>query len=325
MTTMIVRVTTRCNFKCEFCSASEMAGKTLSPDAVVSAVKKYQPESVTLEGGDPLVLPPSYFEELFSKLLAVDPNLKFGVTTNLWNWYKNPGKWDVLKKYKAHICTSFQYGGKRKITDSRPLTEEIFVDMMTKWRDLNGYAPGFIAVIDDDNADSVLKTVKLAKHIKTYCKVNPLFVSGRATSAYPWDKMLGHYADIVEAGLAYWEDNAYQLAKLSLNTVSSLMCPIVPNCEKSFVVLNPDETIHHCTTDVSTNGAQPNVIKFYKKDTPIVSEDCLACDWFAYCNTCRVYRQEIKAYKTPEYCARVRDAMNRISAWAHDHKDYFDD
>ena len=320
---MIVRVTSRCNFKCDFCSASALEGKDLSVDAVVSAVKKFNPTSITFEGGDPLVMPPSYYEELFPKLLAFNPKLELAMTTNLWNWYKNPEKWRVLTDYDVHLCTSFQYGGKRKITDSRPLTEEIFLDMVTKWRELTHKSLGFIAVIDKDNADTVMQTVKFAKRNKLMCKVNPCFVSGRADASYPWDLMLDHYAQIVEAGLAYWEDNSYQLCKLMLNDLELMMCPIVPDCEKAFVVLNPDGSIHHCSTDVTTNGEE-NIIKFYRRETPVISEDCLTCDWFKFCNTCRVYRKEYASFYSQDYCARVDCALSRIKRWAEDHRDYFD-
>ena len=321
---LIVRVTSRCNFKCEFCSASAMQGKSLSVDAILRVVKQYHPDTITFEGGDPLVMPPSFYEELFPKLRALNPSIELSMTTNLWNWYKNPEKWGVLEDYDIQVCTSFQYGGKRKITDSRPLTEEIFTDMVTKWKEQTKKSLSFIAVIDRDNADSVLNTVKFAKKHKMFCKLNPCFVSGRAEESYPWDRMLQHYATIVESGLAYWEDNSYQLGQLMLKNTNTLSCPLVPNCQGSFLVLNPDGSLHNCSTDVAANDSRESVIQLYKKDVPVISNECLSCPWYAYCNTCRVYRQEIVRYKSPDYCARVSDALSRIRRWALDHENYFE-
>lgn len=320
---MIVRVTSRCNFKCDFCSASRLTEhQTLSVDAILRAIETYRPRSVTFEGGDPLVLPPSYYEELFSK---IPKGIEIAMTTNLWNWYKNPENWDVLKRYDVHVCTSFQYGRKRKITDSRPLTEDIFVDMVERWKERMNRPLSFIAVIDKDNRDTAIKTVKLAKRHKMMCKLNPCFVSGRATESYPWDKTLEMYAEIVESGLSYWEDNSYHIAKMMLRNTNTQACPFVTDCEQSFVVLNPDGSVHHCSTDVRTNGADSSIIHFYDRDVPVVSTDCLTCPWYQYCNTCRVYRQEIRAIKTPEYCERVSNSLERIQTWANNHKDYFDD
>lgn len=320
---MIVRVTSKCNFKCDFCSASMLQGNSLSVDAILSAVRKYNPSAITFEGGDPLVMPPQFYERLFRELLQYNPSIELAMTTNLWNWYKNPEKWGVLNDYDVQVCTSFQYGNKRKITDSRPYTEDIFLDVVEKWKALMRKRLSFISVIDYDNADSVMKTVKLAKRLKMFCKLNACFVSGRAKESYPWDLMLGHYADIVESGLAYWEDNSYQIAQLMLRSTNALTCPILPDCERCFIVLNPDGSVKNCSTAVDSNGGDSNVVRFYPK-TPIVTPECLTCEWFRYCNSCRVYRDSIATYHSPEYCQRVDDALSRIKAWAESHQDYFE-
>ena len=60
------------------------------------------------------------------------------------------------------VCTSFQYGSRRKKPDGTPFLESDFIKIITKFKQLVGYSPEFIAVISEENEKYAIDHVKLA-------------------------------------------------------------------------------------------------------------------------------------------------------------------
>lgn len=83
---LIIKPTSRCNFNCNFCSAGLLKIKTITrvPSELKQVLFTIKPNNLIITGGDPLMMPPSYYEEL---LTLGDWNISF--TTNLKDFYLN--------------------------------------------------------------------------------------------------------------------------------------------------------------------------------------------------------------------------------------------
>ena len=67
------------------------------------ALEKISPSCIIVTGGDPLCVSPEFYEELLSL-----GSWKMSFTTNLKDYYENPGKWDsIFKNPRVGVCTSF--------------------------------------------------------------------------------------------------------------------------------------------------------------------------------------------------------------------------
>lgn len=331
---IILRMTTRCNFKCTMCSASDLSrGTDLSIENIIAILQKYnkQPNNICFEGGDPLCVKPQLYYDLFERI-DNDPSItinEYNFTTNLWDFYKHPNKWvDIFKRPDVRVCTSFQYGNQRMITNNKVFDEKTFIEIFEKFENKVDKKVPFITVIDEDNCHSVIQTVKLAQRLDTMCKINPLFMAGRSKSFYRWDHMLKHYCDIFEAGLEQYESNCVDIIRMILGKPMDINCPWVRNCGDKFVVATPDGWLSSCSIENSTlyNNFYP--IKFYDrnnlsnitldKSRTLVSSNCLTCDHFNWCNSCRIKIGETKSlFNIPgeqdNFCNTINTCVKRLT------------
>ena len=135
---LIIKPTQACNFKCTFCSSTDIASSNkdlLDLNHVYRFIERFpDTRTIIVNGGDPLVVKPSYYQELIDYLDRVDSHAIISMTSNLWDFYKRPEKWlPILRNPRVQVCTSFQYGDSRRITKSRVFKEEDFLkisDMM---------------------------------------------------------------------------------------------------------------------------------------------------------------------------------------------------
>ena len=328
---LIVRVTSRCNFKCSFCSASNISKTIDLPyNTLIDFATRYQDSanSIVFEGGDPLCIKPEYYQK-FLQWKDDNPKLKdttVSFTSNLWDFYKRPEKWvDIFKREDVDVGTSFQYGDARRLTVKKPYTERMFIDVFNKYVQLVGKRPGFISVIDSTNENTIVNTVLLAKRLETSCKINPLFESGRSTSFYPWDKMMLHYAKLFELGLDSYEMNCVMIRGIITNHPEYSGCPLYSRqCDNDYRVISPDGFIKTCSMDQnSINELGESVIQLYKdhkvsnildnKKIRLASSDCLTCDYYRWCNYCRIkIRQYHNTENKQQYCANIKAAIDRI-------------
>ena len=330
---LIVRVTNRCNFKCSFCSASNLSQTTDLPfDKLIEFIEQYKDKasSVVFEGGDPLCMKPQYYHRFLQwKDNHHDTRIRkllVSFTSNLWDFYKRPEKWlDIFKREDVDIGTSFQYGTGRKITQNLPYSEELFIRVFNKVVELTDKKPGFIAVIDYDNQDTIINTVNLAKRLDTVCKINPLFTSGRSTTFYRWDDMLLQYAKLFELGLDQYEMNCQMIRGIITGDVQRAGCPLHNRyCENDFRVISPDGYIKTCSMEQnSISELSQSIITLYKnhqvndittnRKLKLASTKCLTCDYYRWCNYCRIKIQEFKTIQDKDqYCKNIENAIQRI-------------
>ena len=318
---LILKVTQRCNFACEFCSSTEIAesdSQTLPHDYIFKFLKRFpNTSSLIINGGDGLLVPVEYYWKLIKHLDDNNYPANISFTTNLWDFYLHPDKWTNLFKHpRIGVGTSFQYGTKRKITKKLVYTENIFLKVINLFKTRIGYTPEFIAVIDEENEDTVIKTVELAKSLGVVCKINYAMASGRQENNYQLSKMYYKYLEIYKKGLAPWEFNTQQMFKSHNN--GHTLCPLSRDCDSHIRALNPDGTYFSCG---SFADDKKFAIEFEKEmsgemahplstNSELVSlkTECLICPMFKICNGCRKSMYDlIKAKKVEEHCTRMKE------------------
>ena len=327
---LIVRSTSRCNFNCSFCSASQLTGE-LSVDDIVQRVEQYHPvQSLIFEGGDPLCKLPQFYRDIIEEIKHRQLNVfEYGMTTNLWDFYKRPDKWaDLINEYNIKLCTSFQYGNKRLI-GKNVYTESMFVDVFNVVLQYTGQRVSFIAVIDQDNRHTIAKTVELAKRLGTTCKINAAFAAGSQKQGFSYPDILEEYKTLIDKKLYRYEDNTYSLVGRYLNRDSSNNCPFMRDCGKLIRCVSPQNEVSTCSIENSWINNKSPKNKNFERDTTIdprgmfVDTKCLTCKYFEWCNQCRI--NVIQAKQTPNYCQRMKiiipqleESIQKISA------DYFE-
>jgi radical SAM protein with 4Fe4S-binding SPASM domain len=312
---LIIKPTSKCNLNCKFCAASELNIQYTPryvPPQIKDIINVLKPDGIIITGGEPLCCNPEYYEEL---LTLCDCNIVF--TTNLKDFWMKPDKWTPLFNNKRiRVGTSFNYGNTR-LWDRRTVYDDVmFKGVINLFKDRVGYAPPFIAVMNEDNEDTYLKHVLLAKELGTYCRLNNALKMGRQGTHYPRYKVFKMWIDIIHMGLGDYEQNCFER--------SNGMCPINSNnmCESAIrtIYVDVDGDVHYsnCEDKLNLNDGreipiditrpiqEPNTIKYDEA----ISHKCLSCELYNICNGCTTNREAAK--KDPEYCLEMLKLKNDI-------------
>ena len=320
---LIIKPTQQCNFACEFCSSNKITEheeNTLPLKNIFDFLLYNQVSSIIVNGGDPLMMPPSYYESIIKFIYEHNISTRLSLTTNLWDFKLHPDKWVPLFKCDlVGVTTSFQYGGERKLKYGIPFTEKMFVNVMDLFYKKIGYMPEFISVITEKNENDVIKTVQLAKRFETRCKINPAVQSGRCIKFYPIHKAFKKYLDIIEFGLSDYEFNASVLKDVMSG--KNTCCPYLRDCFKYIRTINPDGKIFTCGSFQDDSIVSKNYdISISKeneiqKDYQVLKSECYACEMFSYCNSCYKQIADIKNNDyVKKHCIGMKKQIQRKRA-----------
>lgn len=286
--------------------------------------------TIIVNGGDPLMMSPQYYWDLIAILEKYECDAKISLTSNLWAFHKKPQMWTELFRHpQIGVITSFQYGNKRLKGDNTPFTEKEFWAISNQFLALVGYRPEFIAVIDQDNRDTVLQTVQLAKAMGVECKINHVLASGpqivkqgvtmgSANNFFTQADMYAHYIEIIEAGLADWEYNCKQLSKKLRGAHTT--CPLSRRCDSGIRTLQPDGSYYSCG---AFGDDRTHRIDFEQEmasqtlQTPLQDDPdldtmkmaCYGCPMFEICNGCRKTIQDTKKFGLQEHQCRTMKSL----------------
>ena len=200
---LIIKPTGLCNFNCKFCSAHNLDIKHPSdhkvPDKIKNLILKLKPDSLIITGGEPLMVQPDYYYELHKIR-----NCPISITSNLKDFFNNPNKWaNLFKEEWFGVATSFNYGYTRMWDKHHVYNEEMFIKVMDMYRKyVSNDIPIFLAVIDENNKDTVIDHVLLAKRLGTQAKLNSAIGAGLQGNTYQRYNMFKHYLDIIYLGLS---------------------------------------------------------------------------------------------------------------------------
>ena len=315
---LIIKPTGRCNFNCKFCSAHGLDinhpsdGKV--PEKIKELINKLKPNSLIITGGEPLMVDPEYYYELYD--IAKCP---ISATTNLKDFYYHPEKWAGLFKEKwFSIATSFNYGNTRMWSPTEVYTEELFIKVMDKYKEyVGGRLPIFLAVIDESNEDTIIDHVLLAKRLGTQVKLNNAISAGLQSKTYQRYQIFKHYLKIIEMGLSDYE---YYCSARHLDE-----CPRNINhfCSTSLrcCYLDNDGKLHVATCDeqLSLGHEIPEELIVPESRVPVsevldpseyITPECPCCNLFSLCNGCRTNRDGAK--QDPNYCKEMKKLEDKI-------------
>jgi len=305
---LIIKPTELCNFKCTFCSSTKLVDDKksyLAIDKIKQFLNRYpETQTIIVNGGDPLMMPPSYYRDILNEIENRGLDTRLAFTTNLWAFYKNPEPWiDIFKHPRVSVSTSFNYGNTRRISSAQVFTEEIFYKVSDLFLNLIGYRPDFISVITDENIDTAIDNVYLAKKMGVDCKLNYAVASGELSSSLLKGKLYKIYLDIIELGLSNWEYNSRQILALKNDQFTS--CPLNRKCDENIRCLQPEGDYYSCGAfgdDKNYSISFDEEIFNHKHFTPLaedfnlsfLKEDCLTCPFFKICNGCKKTIYDIK-------------------------------
>jgi radical SAM protein with 4Fe4S-binding SPASM domain len=324
---LIVKPTELCNFKCTFCSSSKITENDNTAQLDLLKIFRFldrypDTQTIIVNGGDPLMMDPKYYMDIIEFLDRNNYPASISLTTNLWPFYKKPEKWlEVFQNPRVGIATSFQYGGGRLKGDFTEFTEEDFWKCSDAVLKYCGYRPGFIAVIVEENEDTVIKTVELAKKMDVVCKVNYAMASGEQSAPYVKGKMYKGYVDIWKAGLADWEHNTQaMMVKLKGHSTT---CPVNRDCDAGIRTLQPEGDYYSCGAfgddmDKAIDFEREMAGEFFtplREDLHLnnLKQSCFTCPMFQICNGCRKTVKDLKEHNlVEEHCLHMKSIAEDI-------------
>lgn len=324
---LIIKPTEACNFKCTFCSSTNLVDdkkKRLEIEKISAFLDRFpETNTIIVNGGDPLMMSPSYYFEIIQEIEKRKMNTTLSLTTNLWGFYKNPELWSPLFKHpRVGVCTSFNYGNTRKITETQVFTEDIFWQVSDLFLEKIGYRPGFISVITDENLESALNNVLLAKKMDVECKLNYALASGELSTSLLKGKIYKIYLDVIDLGLANWEYNSKQLLRMKKSAATT--CPLNRSCDETIRCLQPEGDYYSCGAFGDDKkyaiDFEHEVMDGHKMlplqdafELNFLKEECLTCPLFSICNGCKKTISDLKRNDVVEnHCFEMQKNLERL-------------
>ena len=330
---LVIKITERCNFACTFCSSSDISNSDteLDLEGVFTFLKAFPLTStVIVNGGDPLVVSPSIYQQILKFLDENEMETKLGLVSNLWDFYKNPLKWkEVFDHPKVTICTSFNYGDARRISKEEVFTEELFLEITDMMKERHpDKRLFFIGVIDEDNLDTVIDMARLAKRIDIPCRANRIMKSGKAMKALPIGTICKEYVKICEEGLSDWEKNTEMILNVLRHKKGVVGCPLNRDCDQGIRCLQPDgyyacpawadEKKHKANYEEEIKAKELSSILPEDLSFTFLKPDCLSCPAYNVCNGCKKHIEELKESDQVERnCNDMREALPSLLKYAY--------
>jgi radical SAM protein with 4Fe4S-binding SPASM domain len=323
---LIIKPTEKCNFKCTFCSSTNITDdkdKTLDLAQIFRFLEKYpNTGTIIVNGGDPLMVPISYYWDILKYIEDHQLKTTLSLTTNLWAFKVKPEKWEGLFRHeRVGVSTSFNYGDTRRITDTEIFTEDIFWEVSDLFLERVGYRPDFISVINDANEDTAIDNVRLAQRMDVECKLNYAMASGEQSTPYQLSKIYRLYTQIYDEGLWPWEYNTKVMMKRLSGIASS--CPQNRSCDSGIRCLQPSGDYYSCGSlgddrEFPINFEQEMlgaVILPLQRELELVSmkSECFTCPMFDICNGCKkTIRDTKRAGMVEDHCSLMKTIAGKI-------------
>lgn len=318
---LIIRPTESCNFKCTFCSSSKISEDhtlVLDLERIFAFLQRFpKTPTIIVNGGDPLMVKPDYYWKIIEFLDLKGMSTSISFTTNLWAFYKKPDMWvDLFKHPRLGVSTSFNYGNTRLKGDHTPFTEEDFWKVSDLMMELVGYRPDFISVITEENEDTAISNVLLARQMGVECKLNYAMSSGDQDKPYQLSKVYNTYLSIYHRNLTPWEFNTKQMVKRLRG--DEVLCPQNRSCDKHIRALNPEGDYYSCAAfaddadrAIDFNAEVFGVDIFEPLDTSVelfaLKDECATCPMFTICNGCKKTIKDMKKHNMVEnHCNHMK-------------------
>lgn len=276
---LVIKPTNKCNFACTFCSSNKISNANFDIEILKKYIIQNNVKSLIVNGGQPLLMNPTFYEQIIAFLDQNKLSTHICITTNMWDFYINPDKWkNIFSNKRIFITTSFQYGPGRYLKNGQPFTEKLFLNIQDMYyRYFNKYI-NFISVITTQNQQYALDNVLLAKKLNVKCKLNGAVKSGKQTSMYDLNKLYSIYLNILKRNLVEWQSNTQNLINFFYN--NKAICPLANRmCNTHIRCMQADMNISMCPALDDDNINNSEIYTLYKKQ-------CYYCQHYMICNGC---------------------------------------
>lgn len=175
----LIKPTHACNMRCKYCFHekygyyNELLKMELLKKYIELLSRKYKYINLVWHGGEPLMVPLSYYEEIYDYIKKFDNDFIFSLQTNAT--LLDQEKIDFFKKNDTNIGISFDGLSNEK---TRGNTKRILKSI--KLMQENEIYPGAIMVVNQNNVKNLINDYEYFKSLNLGMKVNPMFNDGAA-------------------------------------------------------------------------------------------------------------------------------------------------
>lgn len=260
ISTVIAKPTRECNASCSYCSAPPESGEHWSFNDFKRYFDRVRPAlsdkcNWIWHGGEPTLLPPSFFVSCYEYAKQFIPGIKFCIQTNLLNYSTRRWKSIFHDIFGGRISTSYDpISNSRILNGSSELYSETFKRRLGQVV-TDGFKPLVITVIGKDDAETVKEyTYGAINENNIDVRLNYMYPAGRAFNANsiitPKD-----YGDLLIDVFDKWVEEG---AKNELVPVSQMLdavtrrhvnrCPWTRDCASGFLSITPTGDVYTCGT-----------------------------------------------------------------------------
>lgn len=178
----LIKPTHQCNMRCRDCFAEKYGydNSILDMSSLKKYIellsKKYNYINLVWHGGEPLMVPLEYYDEIYSFCKNIDSKIIYSLQTN--GTLLNQENIDFFKKNNTSIGLSFDGLNNDK---TRANTKKILSNI--ELLQSNEMFPGAVLVVNQYNIDNLVEEYEYFKSLKLGMKINPMFSDGAAKNS----------------------------------------------------------------------------------------------------------------------------------------------
>lgn len=248
----LIKTTHNCNLRCKYCFHQKYGytGNLIKIENVKKYIdlldEKYSLINIVWHGGEPLLAPIEFYEEIYDYCDKKNSNFRFSVQTN--GTLLDDKKIKFFKDNNTGIGLSFDGLNNEQM---RSRTSKI-LDNIQLLQD-NGYNTGAIMVVNQANVFQLIEEYEYFKEINLGLKLNPMFIDGAAKDKVELylnpDDYINNFINLFK----YWTkdingniniSNCSELVDLVLNEHSNICTH--SSCLTQWLCLDTDSNIYPC-------------------------------------------------------------------------------
>lgn len=175
----LIKPTHQFNMHCKYCFAEKygydnsILDINLLKKYITLLAKKYKYINLVWHGGEPLLVPLEYYEEIYEFCSKINSTFMYSLQTN--GTLLNEENINFFKKHNTSIGLSFD-GINNEFT--RGNTKKILsnIELLKK----NNMFPGAVLVVNQSNVNDLINEYEYFKSLNIGMKINPMFNDGAA-------------------------------------------------------------------------------------------------------------------------------------------------
>ena len=175
----LIKPTHECNMRCRYCFAEKYGYDNTLLDInklkkyIELLSKKYKYINLVWHGGEPLLAPLSYYDEIYRFCDSLNVNFIYSLQTN--GTLLNQKNIEFFKKHNTSIGLSFDGLNNEK---TRANTQKILANIALLQS--NEMYPGAVMVVNQNNVNNLIDEYEYFKSLNLGLKMNPMFNDGAA-------------------------------------------------------------------------------------------------------------------------------------------------